>query len=500
MAKTRISEYDAVAANNTDVNSINIAEGCAPSGINNAIRQVMADLKDFQQGTKSDPFLGPISTSSLTASSLTANRVLYTNGSKVMSTSDNMQFDGTTTTINALTVSGAFAANGGATLGDGSGDALTINSSAVSIPNGLNFGSNNLVLSGGNVGIGISSPLSRLHVSTATSEIVSRYIASANSSSFNLYGDSGTTVFPFIGSNGNALTFGAYGTSERMRIDSSGNVGIGTTTSTAYSNYVNNTVFRTVSSVSDSSTSSGSNIGQLAIDNIDTTTNNYSKLAFTTSDGGNRVVASGIYTQVTARTSGNFVSSNMQFWTGTTGSPPAERMRIDSSGNLLVGTTSNTINANGFIAQSDGVAKVTSTSDPLIVNRRSSTGTLVLFYNDSVLKGSISTNGSTVSYNTSSDYRLKENIAPMTGALATVSALKPVTYNWKEDGSSGQGFIAHELQEVVPECVTGEKDAVDAEGNPKYQGIDTSFLVATLTAAIQELKAEVDALKAQINQ
>jgi hypothetical protein len=86
----------------------------------------------------------------------------------------------------------------------------------------------------------------------------------------------------------------------------------------------------------------------------------------------------------------------------------------------------------------------------------------------------------------------------MTGALATVSQLKPVTYSWKADGSDGQGFIAHELQAVVPDCVTGEKDAVDAEGKPVHQGIDTSFLVATLTAAIQELKAIVDAQAVRI--
>ena len=99
----------------------------------------------------------------------------------------------------------------------------------------------------------------------------------------------------------------------------------------------------------------------------------------------------------------------------------------------------------------------------------------------------------------------------MTGALATVSALKPVTYKWKSTGEESQGFIAHELQAVVPDCVTGEKDAVetiddvDAEGKvigtkevPKYQGIDTSFLVATLTAAIQELNAKVDAQAAEI--
>ena len=86
----------------------------------------------------------------------------------------------------------------------------------------------------------------------------------------------------------------------------------------------------------------------------------------------------------------------------------------------------------------------------------------------------------------------------MTGALAKVTQLKPVTYKWKSSGEDGQGFIAHELQAIVPDCVTGEKDAVDADGNPKYQGIDVSFLVATLTAAIQELAAKNDALTARI--
>jgi len=111
--------------------------------------------------------------------------------------------------------------------------------------------------------------------------------------------------------------------------------------------------------------------------------------------------------------------------------------------------------------------------------------------------GTISTNGtSTTSYNTSSDYRLKQDIQPMTGALARVALLKPVTYKWKADGSVGEGFIAHELQEVCPIAVTGEKDAVEEDGKPHYQGIDTSHLVGILTAAIQELKAEFDAYKA----
>jgi hypothetical protein len=113
--------------------------------------------------------------------------------------------------------------------------------------------------------------------------------------------------------------------------------------------------------------------------------------------------------------------------------------------------------------------------------------------------GSITnTTGSTISYNTSSDYRLKNTIAPMTGALAKVQALKPVTYKWNIDDEDGEGFIAHELAEVCPHAVTGAKDAVDEDGNPVYQGIDTSFLVATLTAAIQEQQALITALTARI--
>ena len=172
-----------------------------------------------------------------------------------------------------------------------------------------------------------------------------------------------------------------------------------------------------------------------------------------------------------------------------------ERMRILSSGTVLIGTTAD--NGTGGLSirpdQSAGALQ-------LNWNRATtaSASTVLVFRNAGTAVGNINHNNTATTYATSSDYRLKENIAPMTGALATVAQLKPVTYNWKIDGSDGQGFIAHELQAVIPQCVTGDKDAVDSEGNPINQGIDTSFLVATLTAAIQELKSTVDAQAARI--
>jgi len=182
----------------------------------------------------------------------------------------------------------------------------------------------------------------------------------------------------------------------------------------------------------------------------------------------------------------------MAFWTGAANAA-AERARIDSSGNLLVGCTAvPSASVEGKrIASGSGATTSSSGSSTAAYSHWT-------FFNGNGSVGSIQTSASATSYVTSSDYRLKENITPMIGALTKVSALKPVTYKWKIDGSDGQGFIAHELSEVVPQCVIGEKDAVDADGNPVYQGIDTSFLVATLTAAIQEQQAMIQEQSATI--
>jgi hypothetical protein len=200
------------------------------------------------------------------------------------------------------------------------------------------------------------------------------------------------------------------------------------------------------------------------------------------------------------------------------------------AGNLLVGTTSSTPagsgDTKGIALNSSGSSSqiyATGNGDTCAVfNRAASDGATVRLRRQGSDVGSISVTASATAYNTSSDYRLKDNVQPMTGALAKVALLKPVTYKWKVDGSDGEGFIAHELAEVKPDCVSGDKDATreeqyevtpavkDEEGNittpavmgirtvPVYQGIDTSFLIATLTAAIQELSAKNDALTARI--
>jgi hypothetical protein len=198
----------------------------------------------------------------------------------------------------------------------------------------------------------------------------------------------------------------------------------------------------------------------------------------------------------------NFASAgnNLIFAYGTT---PTVGMVLDSSGNLLVGQTSfsQSSSTKGVgIRGSDGLTSMSRSGDSLALDMyHTADGQIIRFNNTSSSPvGNINAGSSSTAYNTSSDYRLKENIAPMTGALDKVALLKPVTYKWKLDGSNGQGFIAHELQAVVPDCVTGVKDAVDEEGNPVHQGIDTSFLVATLTAALQELKVIVDAQAVRI--
>jgi hypothetical protein len=134
----------------------------------------------------------------------------------------------------------------------------------------------------------------------------------------------------------------------------------------------------------------------------------------------------------------------------------------------------------------------------------SATGSTSLRYHISFSNGAvvgrISTTGSATAYTTNSDYRLKENVAPITDAIERLLELKPVKFNWKAyPGYSMDGFIAHEVQDVVPEAIDGEKDAVDSENKIAPQGIDQSKLVPLLTAALQEALLRIEALEAKVN-
>jgi hypothetical protein len=281
------------------------------------------------------------------------------------------------------------------------------------------------------------------------------------------------------------IAFSEGGT-ESMRIDSSGNVGIKTTSP--------NATITIGANANDNALSGTSNTQGLHLYHRQFGISQIDSLVGGSSNSGMslRTYNNGTYTEFIANTQGNTTT----FQTGGT-----ERMRIDSGGRLLLNQT-----ANNGTALLQMICPVSTDGILIQIGTNGTNAMSFLNAGGAANVGSIAVNLASTAYNTSSDYRLKENIAPMTGALATISALKPVTYTWKADGSDGQGFIAHELQEVVPDAVTGEKDAVetyiDKDGNEqtriKAQGIDTSFLVATLTAAIQELKAELDSIKAEL--
>jgi hypothetical protein len=184
-----------------------------------------------------------------------------------------------------------------------------------------------------------------------------------------------------------------------------------------------------------------------------------------------------------------------------------ERARIDSSGNLLVGTTSVvakvTVQGN---ASANGLQVITPTVDyqTLGLHNTATSGNNLwaVFISDaSSLRGSISYNraGGLTVYNTTSDYRAKTVNGAVQNALSKVALLKPSTGRMNDATEDIDFFVAHELQEVVPSAVTGEKDAVNEDNTPKYQMVDKSALIPLLTAAIQEQQAIIESLKARLD-
>jgi hypothetical protein len=205
-------------------------------------------------------------------------------------------------------------------------------------------------------------------------------------------------------------------------------------------------------------------------------------LSFTTSTtgvGSDSVIAS------ISESAGN---SALTFWTDTSNGM-SEKMRIGSSGNLLVGTTSQIADAKLNIQIADvGMA----------IKALNNGNWAAGFYNSSGGNvGQIVINASATAYNTSSDYRLKENVDYTWDATTRLKQLKPARFNFIADDTNTlvDGFIAHEVSSIVPEAIAGAKDAVDADNNPEYQGIDQSKLVPLLVKTIQELEARITALE-----
>jgi hypothetical protein len=187
--------------------------------------------------------------------------------------------------------------------------------------------------------------------------------------------------------------------------------------------------------------------------------------------------------------------ANIRFYPA--GNTSGETMRIESDGETVL--TANASGAYAFKVINDGnasnrfgIAIQTGEDSPTTTN-------YLMGFQDgngnSV--GSITfNNAGQTSFNQISDYRLKENVTEDWNATTRLKELKPCRFNFKRfPNTTLDGFIAHEAQEVVPEAVIGEKDAVDDDGNPVYQGIDQSKLVPLLVKTIQELEARITALE-----
>ena len=330
--------------------------------------------------------------------------------------------------------------------------------------------------SSGNVGIGTSSPTVNLTFG-ATSSVVGLDTSdgadnkrlqltgggaagTSRAAHINLYGNeysfNAGDLHLFPGVSGQIELFTGSG-SQAMIINSSGNVGIGTSSPD-----------EALEIVGDLHVGSGTDFGILHLgDTVD-------------------------QTKIIGRGSAHATLPNTLDFQNAGGLA----MRIDSSGNLLVGTT--TANGALTVQSNSGSYTIYSTAHPtngynMACRGTTTTGVAIRFLNSSGGDvGSIDYTGSATSYTTSSDYRLKEDVQPMTGASDRVLALNPVNFAWKADGSRTDGFIAHEVQEVAPYAVTGEKDGED------MQAMDHSKLVPLLTAALQEALTKIATLEARV--
>ena len=379
-------------------------------------------------------------------------------------------------------------------------------------PSGSNLTQERLrITPDGNVAIGTTSPASKLSVSDsgsvqiqATTGTVDFRVQSIDANSAAYSGTVSNHAYAFTTNN-----------SERARIDSSGRLLVGTSSTRSVANNfggsTSQVLFETVdiasyTAISNKNDTSGpiialgkSRSGSIGGTAIVLSGDSLGKIRFAGADGTDiQSTGAEINCEVDGTPGTNDMPGRLVFSTTADGaSSPTERMRIDKDGIILFnGKTSVPDSTNG------GFALSPSTNERMLASIGSTSTAaqnLFVFYNPNGLVGTIATTGSATAYNTSSDYRLKENVTSVTDGITRLQQLKPIRFNFIADPTKTvDGFIAHEAAEVVPECVTGEKDAVDDEGNPQYQGIDQSKLVPLLTAALQEAIGEIESLKARV--
>jgi len=306
------------------------------------------------------------------------------------------------------------------------------------------------------------------------------------------YASSGN--FQIAARAGESITFnGGEDGTERARIDSSGRLLIGTSSTSATCNALLQTGSGTggtlILAYGNTSPASDQDLGFISFNDSSHIYN--SAIIRAARDGGTWTSGTSMPTRLTFSTTADGASS------------PTERFRLNSNGQLCINTTTATTGIGHRVFIEDGT-----TYAPMGVNNvagGSGSSNNIVIYRAGTQVGSITTTNTATAYNTSSDYRLKENVTVVTDGITRLQQLKPSRFNFIADSDKTvDGFIAHEVQDIVPEAITGTKDEVDDEGEPVYQGIDQSKLVPLLTAALQEaigrietLEAEVAALKAQ---
>jgi hypothetical protein len=347
----------------------------------------------------------------------------------------------------------------------------------------------------GNVGIG-STPVYRLDVSGGAGDGI-RYLNTSNSVGVQLGASSSSAQIGSVTSHPTEFLVGAV---ERARIDTSGRFLVGTSSTSKQTRalFQGNSGGGATAEVflaADTSNPGG------GMGNIYFSDNSHNAAAIIAGvrDGG-------------TWTSGSSQPISLQFYTTANGAAsPTERLRIGSNGNTFVGTTTAVYAAGERLsispnASSNAIGIALGNTNNVgigLYHGYTATGSAIALQfqdHNAVVRGSITVTTSATAYNTSSDYRLKENVAAVTDGITRLQQLKPSRFNFTADpDKTVDGFIAHEAQAVVPECVTGEKDAVDADGNPVYQGIDQSKLVPLLTAALQEAITKIETLETRLS-